>query len=108
MGHFLAIDALPWHPVRPELTQGVTGKTLLDGATKVVLTRVKPGGRFTQHQDPHGHLFYILQGCCRIQIGNEERAVSAGFIVRVEPGELHGYDNFGTDDLLLLSMNLPA
>lgn len=107
MENFQDIDSLPWGPVRPELTQGVTGKTLLDGPTKVVLTRVEPGGRFSLHRDPYGHLFYILEGHGHIQVGDRESAVSAGFVVQVEPGELHGYVNLGPDELLLLSLNLP-
>lgn len=97
---------LNWHPVRPELTQGVCGKTLLEGPTKAVLTRVAPGGRFAPHVDAYGHLFYVLAGEARMATGNCTQTVGPGTVVRLVAGEIHGYENIGAQDLLLLSLNL--
>lgn len=108
MAEFLDDDSLAWQPVRPEITQGVSGKVLLAGPTRAVLTRVEPGGRFMPHRDSYGHLFYILAGHGEVSAGAERRAVGPGAVVRIGAGELHGYENTGESDLLLISLNLPA
>ncbi len=107
MAEFLEDDSLDWQPVRPEITHGVSGKVLLASPTKAVLTRVVPGGRFVPHCDPYAHLFYILSGTGEVLAGDERRTVSPGSIIRVAAGELHGYENNGETDLLLISLNLP-
>lgn len=107
MADFLDVDALAWQPVRPEIAFDVFGKSLLEGRSKAVLTRVAPGGRFAPHRDPYGHLFYILEGVGRVLAGMEERTVGSGSVVRIAAGELHGYENNGTGDLVLISLNLP-
>lgn len=108
MAQFSHTEDLDWHPVRPELAGGVFGKLLQDGMPRVVLTRVAPGGRFAPHRDGYGHLFLILEGEARVLAGTEERTLAAGAVVRIDPGEEHGYANPGHADLLLLSVNLPA
>lgn len=99
---------LPWQPVRAELTSGVTGKLLLDGATKMVLTRVVAKGVFRPHRDRYGHLFYILAGQALMQVEQQSYRLSGGMSLQVEAGELHGYQNCADEDLLLLSTNLPV
>jgi len=107
VAEFLDDDSLCWQPVRPEIAEGVSGKVLLAGPTRAVLTRVAPGGRFAPHRDPYSHLFYILAGTGLISAGEEQRSVGPGAVVRIAAGELHGYENSGNEKLLLLSLNLP-
>ena len=97
-----------WQPVRPELTSGVTGKLLLDGATKMVLTKVEQGGVFRRHRDNYGHLFHILAGEGVMWVDAQKYQLCAGMSLQVDAGELHGYENGGVDELLLISLNLPA
>jgi len=97
-----------WQPIRPELTNGVSGKLLLDGATKMVLTRLEPGGSFRPHRDSYGHLFHILAGSGRFRVEEQEQQLSAGMTLQVEAGELHGYENCAAEQLLLISLNLPV
>ncbi len=96
-----------WQPVRPELTTGVTGKLLFDGATKMVLTKVEPGGVFRPHSDCYGHLFHILSGQALAKVEAQEYRLAAGMSLQVDAGELHGYENCGQEELLLISLNLP-
>jgi mannose-6-phosphate isomerase-like protein (cupin superfamily) len=74
---------------------------------KVVLTRVVAGRSFASHRDEYGHLFYVLSGEGVVHIGEREHTAGAGLAIRILPGEEHSYRNTGTDDLLLISMNLP-
>ncbi len=108
MSEIFRTEALEWQPVRPDVTQGVYGKTLLDVGMKIVLTRVAPGGSFAPHRDPYGHLFYFLAGCGIVRVGDWETEAGPGLVVRVAPGELHSYENTGADDLTLISVNVPA
>ncbi len=107
MSNIFTTDSMEWQPVRPEITRNVFGKTLFDDGMKVVLTRVAPGGGFPSHRDPYGHLFYFLSGEGIVRLEETEIPVQPGLVVRVAPGEQHSYENRGTDDLLLVSVNLP-
>ncbi len=108
MSHVADISALSWQPVRPEVARGVFGKTLLADGVKIVLTRVEPGGEFSLHRDDYGHLFYFLGGEGTCRVGPEEYKAGAGLVVRVTAGEAHAYANTGTEDLLLISVNIPG
>ncbi len=107
MKTFSASD-LEWQPVRPQITREVFGKSLLDEKVKVVLTRVAPGGKFAEHADRYGHLFYFLSGEGIVRVDGEECEARAGQVFQISPGQMHSYENTGSDDLLLISMNLPA
>ncbi|HEX9779416.1 MAG TPA: cupin domain-containing protein [Geopsychrobacteraceae bacterium] len=95
-----------WEAVRPELTEKVTGKVQLDGPTRMVLTRVRPGGMFRPHRDNYRHLFHILSGRGLFRVDAREYELSAGMTLQVEAGALHSYENRGQQDLLLISLNL--
>ena len=99
---------LAWQPVRPNITHDVFGKNLLDGKTKVVLTRVAPGGKFKTHRDNYAHLFYFLSGTGVVQVEEKKFDAHAGIVVQISAGQLHEYENVGADDLVLVSMNLPT
>lgn len=107
MGEMFDADTLEWQPVRPDAARSVFGKTLLDAGVKIVLTRVAPGGSFSPHRDPYGHMFYLLAGTGIVRV--EEKTIPAvpGLVVRVAPGELHSYENTGDGDLTLISVNVP-
>lgn len=107
MDRFVEAASLEWRPVRPDVARGVFGRTLLDGGTKVVLTRVVPGGSFAPHRDGYGHLFYILEGTGIVGVGAEEHQAKPGLAVHVATGEEHWYRNTGGSDLLLISVNIP-
>ncbi len=108
MGSSFDIAGREWQPVRPEITQGVWGKSLLKDGVWVVLTRVAPGGKFAVHKDNYGHLFYFLSGEGVVQVGDSRVPAHAGLVVQIAPREDHAYENTGAGDLILISMNLPA
>ncbi|WP_020674595.1 cupin domain-containing protein [Geopsychrobacter electrodiphilus] len=105
MSRLIDTNAQDWQPVRPELTRGVGGKLLLDGAMRMVLTRVVPGGNFPPHRDAYGHLFHFLSGAGTVIIGDKRIVVGEGICLQIDAGELHGYENNGSEDLLLISVN---
>lgn len=107
MSEIFQADSLEWQPVRPEITQGVFGRTLLGEGVKTVLTRVAPGGKFKLHRDNYHHLFYFLSGEGVLQVGEQRVPARPGLTVQVTAGEMHAYENTGAADLVLLSLNLP-
>jgi mannose-6-phosphate isomerase-like protein (cupin superfamily) len=108
MNNAFDISSLDWQPVRPNITHDVFGKNLLDGKTKVVLTRVAPGGKFKTHRDNYAHLFYFLSGTGIVHVGEKQFDARAGVVVQIAAGEAHAYENTGAEDLVLISMNIPV
>ncbi|HTZ18788.1 MAG TPA: cupin domain-containing protein [Dissulfurispiraceae bacterium] len=108
MSRVFDVNSTAWQPVRPDVAESVFGRTLLDGNVKTVLTRVAPGGKFKLHKDNYAHLFYFLSGEGVLKIGEERFDITPGLTASVNAGDLHGYENTGDSDLMLLSLNLPA
>ncbi len=106
MSEVVDANSAEWHPVRPEVADGVFGKILLEGKVKVVLTRVVPGGRFRMHLDKYAHMFYFLSGEGIMRVGKDEFAIHPGLMARIDAGEQHSYKNTGDSDMLLISLNL--
>jgi mannose-6-phosphate isomerase-like protein (cupin superfamily) len=102
------LATLPWKTVRPDVTSGVFGRALLDGKVKAVLTRVEPGGGFRDHTDGYAHLFYFLSGQGQLWVDGRQSEARPGVVARIPAGVSHAYSNTGPEDLVLLSMNLPA
>jgi quercetin dioxygenase-like cupin family protein len=107
MNALFDLAPLPWKPVRPEVTAGITGKAMLDGPLKVVLTRVEPGGRFSPHVDAYAHLFYFLSGQGAVWIGGARSEARPGVVAQIDAGVEHAYENTGKEDLVLVSLNIP-
>ena len=108
MSHLFDLSTLEWKPVRPEITSGVFGKAMLDGGLKAVLTRVESGGKFRMHTDKYAHLFYFLSGEGVVWVAGEKPAVRPGVVAQVDAGVEHAYENTGREDLVLVSLNIPA
>lgn len=107
MSKVFQITALEWQPVRLDVASGVYGKTLLAEGARLVLTRVKPCGKFSMHRDDYGHLFYFLEGEGIVCVGDERYQAQPGLVVQVAAGEAHAYENTGNQDLILISVNVP-
>jgi|WetSurMetagenome_2_1015567.scaffolds.fasta_scaffold54260_4 mannose-6-phosphate isomerase-like protein (cupin superfamily) len=107
MDEVFNISSLEWQPIRPDITQGVYGKSLLAEGIKLTLTRVSAGGKFDRHQDKYGHLFYFLSGEGIVQLQDKNYKITPGLVVNIAAGEPHSYENTGDIDLMLISVNLP-
>ncbi|KAA0893465.1 cupin domain-containing protein [Oryzomonas rubra] len=108
MGRFIDIDAQTWKQVRPDVAHGVLGTTILNEGVTMTVTRVLPGNGFTAHHDAYGHLLYFLSGSGVVGVAGEEAAIRPGLTVRIQAGEEHYYRNTGSDELTLVSVNIPG
>lgn len=108
MGEVFDTASLEWEAVRPDVAGAVYGKTLVADGVRIVLTRVAAGGRFDMHEDSYGHLFYFLSGQGSVWIKDRQFPAVPGLAVRVAAGERHAYENSGSQDLMLISVNIPV
>ena len=106
MSEVFDASSLEWQPVRPDVSCGVYGKTILEDGVKFTLTRVALGGRFDIHRDYYEHLFYFLSGEGLFWVQNKQFKAMPGLVVRVTAGEPHAYENTGDQDLVFISVNL--
>lgn len=63
----------------------------------------------TDEQKPHteDEVYYVLSGCARVVVGEEERDVEAGHVIFVEAGVPHRFHTI-REDLTLLVFFAPA
>ncbi len=108
MAKILEVAMLDWQTVRPDVAQGVLGKTLFDDKVKVVLTRLEPGAKFVPHRDSYGHVLYFQSGEGYVRVGDQQTKVRPGIVVHISAGEEHEYGNSGDQDLVLISLNIPS
>jgi quercetin dioxygenase-like cupin family protein len=108
MSAMFDVNSLAWQAVRPDVAQGAFGKTIFDDQVKVVLTRLEPGAKFMPHRDKYGHVLYFQSGEGYVRVGEQKIVARPGIVVQVSAGEEHEYGNSGTQDLILISLNIPA
>ena len=57
---------------------------------ELILGELKPGGGAPRHSHPHSeHGYYVLEGKCHVEIGDEKQEVSKGMAVFVPRGLEH-------------------
>ena len=105
------LDEREWVPLRGDFSRGVSGKPLVPAGlteVKVLWTRVAAGGEFPSHRDAYHHVFCFLAGEGSGWLADENYEIRPGRVVQVPAGVEHGYRNTGTQDLVLLTLNIPA
>ena len=82
-----------------------------DGATRQVLIgpeenaphfhmryfAVQPGGHTSLDQHAHDHGVYVLHGCARLRLGDEEHEISTGDVVYIPGNEIHQFFTLGDE-----------
>jgi mannose-6-phosphate isomerase-like protein (cupin superfamily) len=69
---------------------------------------VEPGGRQIPHNHPEVQIYVIVAGRGRMLVGGEQKEVSAGELVHVPSGLMHGIENIGERTLSYVSAANPA
>ena len=73
---------------------------------QVMLVRMAPGVLSPQRRHPHPQIFYVLSGSGRLELDDRVYQLKAGDAVRVLHGELHGFENTGSAELVMLEIQL--
>jgi quercetin dioxygenase-like cupin family protein len=80
-----------------------------DGQATAFVTTVAPGGNTLP---PHSHdwdeTMYVTSGTLTFVIDGETREVSAGEAVFIAGGQVHKYDNYGTESSSMLIVSTPG
>ena len=95
-----------------EVVKGVTGRVLIgkgDGAPNFCMRmfEIAPGGHTPKHSHDWEHEMFYHSGQGELLGGGEWRAVSAGSVAYVTPGEEHQIRNTGDVPLVLVCL-VPA
>jgi mannose-6-phosphate isomerase-like protein (cupin superfamily) len=71
--------------------------------------RLAPGQQTTPHYHSQTEeIYYLLTGSGLMRIDDEERQVSAGDAIAIQPGAIHTITNTGTETLKFLCCCAPA
>ncbi len=103
------LNELNWQPLRADSTKGIFGKSLIPEHAKnftITLTKVEREGEFFLHKDSYGHILYFLEGEGEGTLRDEHYRIIPGTITEVRAGELHGYRNTGTKEMMLITVNV--
>ncbi len=81
------------------------------GSTRVTITRVTaaPGAGQPQHaHDTSEQVWVAVSGTGTLLLADDKkRVVTAGEVVRFEDGEVHGFDNNGTEPFVYVAVTSP-
>jgi len=92
-------DAVPAEVVKAGT--GTTRQVLIgpDEGPNFALRRfiIQPGGRMPRHTNTVEHEQYVLRGCAKITLGQEQRKVRAGDVVFIPAGMPHSYRTEGSE-----------
>lgn len=58
---------------------------------------VQPGGHTSLDQHAHDHGVYVLHGCARLCLGNDEYEISKGDVVYIPGNEIHQFFTLGDE-----------
>jgi len=67
---------------------------------------LQPGGNLPVHTTPVDVIFYVLKGTGTVEIGEEKKEVSEGMFIESPRNILHGWSNFGKEELSVLVIKL--
>lgn len=65
---------------------------------------VAPGGHTPKHFHDYEHEVYVLAGSGTLVDGDQERPLSAGDVVFVEPNDVHQFRNTGSEPMRFLCL----
>ncbi|MCI2429687.1 cupin domain-containing protein [Candidatus Acetothermia bacterium] len=73
---------------------------------QMMLVKMAPGGTSPAHRHPHPQLFYVISGMGIARLDGVEHKLKAGSVVRVFNGELHDFVNTGSEELVMIEVQI--
>lgn len=68
------------------------------------LFELEPGGRTPLHDHPWEHEVFILEGKCKLILGEAEKTIGPGYVVYVPPNLKHSFMNIGEEKLRFICL----
>lgn len=68
------------------------------------LFELEPGGRTPLHDHPWEHEVFILDGKCKLILGEDEKVIGPGYAVYVPPNLKHSFINVGEGKLKFICL----
>ena len=77
-----------------------------DGAPNFAMRQFElaPGGHTPKHSHPYEHEIYVLEGEGVVLDGDQQRPLTPGDVVFVEPNDVHQFQNTGRSVLKMLCL----
>ncbi|MEW6671673.1 MAG: cupin domain-containing protein [Thermodesulfobacteriota bacterium] len=92
---------------RVQVRNGVTRRVFSGKNSMMVLNELMPGAKPALHRHPHEQLIYIIEGTCRLVIGNEVVDMAAGDLILVPPDMPHSLEVTSDKPVLNLDVFAP-
>ncbi len=92
-----------WSDIAPEIRSGVRRRSVTGTQTEITRTLLSPGACIDRHSHPEEQITTVLSGAVRFSSRGGSTALSAGAVVRIPPGVVHGFEvaRDGSSALLL-------
>lgn len=87
---------------------GITKQVIFPNGTiphlcQLAQARIPSGVRVTLHRHSDMHeIFIVLSGYGQVHCDGLTQKVAAGTCIQIEPGEMHGFENDGEKDLVVV------
>jgi len=104
----LQLSDIPWEQgISPTIWQKpIWTRSDSNSHAQMMLVKMAPGGTSPAHRHPHPQIFYVISGTGIVRLDGQEYALKPGSAVRVLGGELHDFVNTGTEELVMLEMQI--
>ncbi len=104
----LQLSDIPWEQgISPTIWQKpIWTRSDSNSHAQMMLVKMAPGGTSPAHRHPHPQIFYVISGTGIVRLDGKEYTLKPGSAVRVLGGELHDFVNTGTEELIMLEMQI--
>lgn len=99
------LDAMKRTPVDPAVGIAVVAGAAEPGVSvglAVVEKAIRP-----HYQKVSDEIYYVVRGRGRLTVGGETRELSEGDVVAIPKGQVHGFENTGSEPCLILFASGP-
>jgi quercetin dioxygenase-like cupin family protein len=100
--HIVKQDALPFAGTSHQFVGADQG----DVAVSVYLVNAAPGRGPKAHRHPYDEIAFVREGRALWTVNGERREATAGDILVVKAGEVHGFTNIGEGPLVQFDIHL--
>ena len=100
------LNSLPGEPLSHDagiIKQVIIRKDVIPHLTQLAQARIPPGTRLTPHTHSDMHeVFIVISGRGRLHCDGAALDITPGNCVQIEPGEVHAFENEGTEELVVV------